>query len=148
MKKLIFNKIVLDEVLERIGCLIPLMPPLWGKMTAAQMLAHVNLSVLSGLGARKFKNKNNFFITLVLKPWLLNEKPFMKNAPTHPEFKITGERNFSEEKNQLVRSLQLAQQRGSDGPWADHPILGRLRGDEWGWYIYKHADHHLTQFGV
>jgi hypothetical protein len=148
VKKLIFDQAAFDEVLLRIDRLTPLTSPLWGKMMPAQMLAHVNLSVIAGLGSKKFKNKNNFFITYIMKPWLLNEKPFMKNAPTHPEFRITDERNFSEEKRQLMHSLKLAQQRGHDGPWADHPILGKLNSEEWGWYIYKHTSHHLSQFGV
>jgi len=30
----------------------------------------------------------------------------------------------------------------------DHPLFGALTATEWGKFSYRHADHHLRQFGV
>jgi hypothetical protein len=32
--------------------------------------------------------------------------------------------------------------------WADHPNFGRLSRQEWGFFCYRHFDHHFRQFGV
>ncbi len=35
-----------------------------------------------------------------------------------------------------------------DAPWPDHPIVGALSGRGWSRLQAKHAEYHLTQFGV
>lgn len=38
--------------------------------------------------------------------------------------------------------------RGPSGSWAEHPAFGNMSGKDYGALIYRHFNHHLTQFGV
>jgi hypothetical protein len=38
--------------------------------------------------------------------------------------------------------------RASDRDWPVHPIFGTLSPLAWGVLVYRHVDHHFTQFGV
>ena len=57
----------------------------WGKMNAAQMLAHCSNALETGAGVRSMKQA---FIGKILSPLVrkgvLGEKPFSKNSPTDP----------------------------------------------------------------
>jgi hypothetical protein len=35
-----------------------------------------------------------------------------------------------------------------NGPWPEHPILGKMRGVQHSKLHGKHVDHHLRQFGA
>ncbi|HEX6559122.1 MAG TPA: DUF1569 domain-containing protein, partial [Longimicrobiales bacterium] len=48
----------------------------------------------------------------------------------------------------LKELLREAAERGPNGQWAAHPAFGKLSGKDYGCLIYKHFNHHLTQFSV
>lgn len=147
----IFKADVAAGVISRIEKLSPSTAPLWGKMNAAQMLAHCNVTY-----ELVYENKHpapGFFLKLMLKtfvkPAVVTEKPYPKNSRTAPAFLITGEKDFEAEKKRLIAHIQHTQQLGEDHFDGKESIsFGRLTKTEWNNMFYKHLDHHLSQFGV
>ncbi len=147
----IFEKSVADEVIARINNLTPATQPGWGKMNVAQMLAHCNVTY-EMIYTDKHP-KPNFFMGLVLKMFVkkivTNEAPYKHNSPTAPAFLIVDERVFATEKERLINHIIKTQETGAaafDGKVSNS--FGKLNVTEWNNMMYKHLNHHLTQFGV
>lgn len=135
------------DCLQRIERLSAETQPEWGRMTAAQMLSHCAeiLEVSNGkplgnmpLVARLLKG--------FVRQMVVNDKPYPRNTKTHPQYRQTQDKDFEAEKRRLLEAMStFAASAGSDIP---HPLFGRMTAEEKGWAMYKHLDHHLTQFGV
>jgi len=139
-----------DSVLERLVLLQPGAARQWGKMGAAQMLAHCSIAMEMATGHEPRKQK---LIGKILGPFvkssLLGEKPFTKNSPTDPAFVVTDEKDFEAERDRLGRLVNVFCEAGPEKASAyTHSFLGRLEGEQWGVMMYKHLDHHLRQFGA
>ncbi len=122
----------------------------WGKMDAAQMLAHCSVALEAGTGDRPRKQ---VLIGRIFAPFmrssLLGEKPFGKNSPTDPTFVVTDARDFAREKDRLLGLVgRFCKGGAAEAGKRTHSFLGRMTGDEWGVMMYKHLDHHLRQFGA
>src|SRR3954471_3397313 len=102
-----------EAILRRLSALLPASRRQWGKMNAGQMLAHCAAALEGACGNRV---KKQAFIGRVLAPFVrgsvLGEKPFGKNAPTDPEFKITGERDFEAERARVAALVDRFCSRG------------------------------------
>jgi hypothetical protein len=152
MTKNIFDKAVTDEIIERIQKLQPTSKPEWGKMSADQMLAHCNVTYEYIYEPGKHKKPGalfKFMMKLFVKNAIVNEKPYKKNGPTGPDFKVTATKNFEEEKSRLIDYILQTQALGAehfDGK--ESHGFGALNKKEWNNMFYKHLDHHLRQFGV
>jgi hypothetical protein len=88
-------------------------------------------------------------LKLLIKPGVVNEKPYKKSSQTAPAFLMKGEKDFYKEKQRLIDYIQQTQALGSnhfEGK-ASHSF-GNLSATEWNNLLYKHLDHHLSQFGV
>ena len=147
----IFDREVTREVVGRIRGLTPDTPPEWGKMSVGQMLAHccVPYEMVFEDKHRKAGPIARFFMKTFVKPGVVGEKPYPKNAPTAPAFKITGERDFVRDRDRLVGYVERAAELGGDHfDGLESPSFGPLTRAEWNNLFYKHIDHHLTQFGV
>jgi hypothetical protein len=145
----LFDPATRISILDRLDALSEACGRHWGKMNAAQMLAHCAAALEVGTGDRKRKQ---VFIGKVfapfVKPALLGEKPFGKNSPTDPTFIVSDDRNFTREKQRLVSIVSRFCEGGpAEAGKHTHSFLGRITGDEWGVMMYKHLDHHLRQFG-
>lgn len=151
--KNIFEKSVTEEVIARIENLTPETQPQWGKMSVDQMLAHLCVTYefvyTDKHDATKAKGFKKFIIKLLAKNQVCGPKPYPKNGRTAPQFIITDEKVFSDEKIRLIDFMNKVQQEGEaafDGK--ESHSFGPLTKAEWNNMFYKHADHHLTQFGV
>jgi hypothetical protein len=148
----IFEKEITEQVISRIKTLTPASKPLWGKMNVGQMLAHLNISYRYVYEPEQFKPVPGFLkfiFKLMIKPMVVNEKPYKKNGRTAPDFIIIAEKDFLKERNELIAFLEKTQTLGIayfDGK-ASHSF-GNLNATEWNNLFYKHLDHHLRQFGV
>jgi hypothetical protein len=134
----------------RLAALSPGAVRQWGKMDAAQMLAHCSNALEVATGDRPLKRK---LIGRVFGPFvrssLLGEKPFSKDSPTDPSFIVRDSRDFAREKERLAGLVRRFCEAGpSEAGRREHSFLGRLSGDEWGVIMFKHLDHHLRQFGA
>ncbi len=146
----LFDSACRGSILERLAGLEPSAARQWGKMNAAQMLAHCSAALEVGTGDRPRKQALiGRLLGRFVRASLLGEKPFGKDSPTDPTFVMTGEKDFAAER---LRLAALVGRFGELGPGhagaQTHSFLGRLSGEEWGVLMHKHLDHHLRQFGA
>lgn len=146
-----FDPATVSELEARIAKLTPSTTPQWGKMTVDQMLAHCNVSydmaftdTYPKAGAVK-----RLLLNLFVKQAVVGPKPYKRNTPTAPEFRMAGAKEFARERDKLVAYVRRVQQEGARGfEGRESPSFGPLTAAEWSTLFYKHLDHHLTQFGV
>lgn len=145
----IFDPETQTEIKQRIEKINSTTKPAWGKMNSAQMFAHCVMGIQSPLGEFNptpppfiFRLLGPLFKSQVVKPGL-----FGKNSPTAKEFIIADERVFATEKNNLLGYIDKFSDPKSIKT-TRHSFFGNLTTEEWGKFMYKHLNHHLTQFGV
>jgi len=118
-------------------------------MDVTGMLKHLHLSTLMALGEMDVPSANKrAFHMFPLKHLLLYVVPFPKGAPTAPKLKPVDAASMEEERAALLELIERLGTGPSEGAGPAHPLFGPLTWREWGVVTYKHADHHLKQFGV
>lgn len=149
-KKSLYLPEVYQDCLERIAKLTNESKPQWGKMTAAQMLAHC-AEIQEVTNGKELQN-TPFIIKLfkgMIRNTVVNKKPYSKNTKTHPQYKQATEKDFDTEKKRLLEALnKFVSMTEEEAEQIQHPLFGKMTIEEKGWSVYKHLDHHLTQFGV
>lgn len=148
--KNLFEKDTLDEIVGRIDKLQPAAERQWGKMDAAQMMAHCSATMDMASGSL---NRPRVFIGRVIaplvKPIFTNEKQFSRNNPTDKALVVADARDFQRERETLKTKIRQFQEGGeahcSRHP---HPFFGSLTPQQWARGMYKHLDHHLRQFSA
>ena len=122
----------------------------WGKMTAAQAMAHCAVGFEMALGEQKAPRMLlGRLFGGIAKRSALNEKPLPKNSPTSPAFIITGDRDLPRECERLSVLIARFAAAGPAGCTTHpHAFFGPLTPREWAILMYKHTDHHLRQFGA
>jgi hypothetical protein len=148
--KSLFEQSTLTEITNRLNQLTPETKGLWGKMTVAQMLAHLKEAFKVPLSEtplpRMFMGR---LVGWMMKGLLHNNTPWKKSMPTAPEFVIKDDRNMADERKQLMNLIVQFHQKNAVGIGDKvHPFFGKLTAEQWGKSMYKHLNHHLTQFGV
>lgn len=147
----IFEAKTTETILSRLNNLTNATQPLWGKMNAAQMLAHLNVAydIDSGKIITETPALMKFMLKLFLKPTLINEKPYKKNSRTAPTFLISTEKDFESEKKRLIDNILESQNNGRayyEG--RESNSVGKMKANEWSNMYYKHIEHHFSQFGI
>jgi len=118
-------------------------------MDVTGMLKHLHLSALMALGEMEVPSSNKrVFRKFPLKHLLLYVVPFPKGAPTAPKLKPADAASMEEERAAVLELIERLGKGPSEGSGPAHPLFGPLTWREWGVVTYKHADHHLRQFGV
>ena len=146
----IYDKASNDAMIARINSLTPESKPLWGKMSAAQMLKHCKLA--SDVAFGKMDLKINFLMKFLGK--LLKKKVFYggdmgKNSPTAKEFIITENLDLETTKKELIANISRFSDEGKSSiQLLNHPFWGKMTYEDWDALMWKHLDHHLRQFGV
>jgi len=148
--KTIFSETDKNEIIQRVEKLTNESKALWGKMNVSQMLAHVNMGAQLSTGEAEVRILPISFIGQFLKKSIIHsERQFSKNSPTSPEIKVVDEKDFNKEKANLIAIVNRLYTNGQNGVKSEkHPFFGKMTKEEWGILGYKHADHHLRQFGV
>lgn len=139
-----------QQLTERINKLKPDTQRLWGTMDVAQMMAHCVVGVEMALSDIPLKrNFISYLFGKMAKKSIWSEKPFRRNLPTAPTFVIVGERQFEQEKQNLTQAIaKLSKEPESALAKRTHPFFGQMSGKDWDMLMYRHLDHHLSQFGV
>src|ERR1051326_6000736 len=148
--KSMFNQSDVNELLQRIDTIRPDSKPEWGRMNAAQMLAHSVTPLKVAVGDLKLERSlvGRLFGKMAKKK-LTGGKPFGRNLPTDKHFVFTDQRNFDEEKSALVSLIRRFAESGPDGITKEpHPFFGDMTPREWDALTWNHLDHHLRQFGA
>ena len=149
--KNLFEAAAVDEVKGRIAHLRPDSERLWGKMNAAQAVAHCAAGLELALGDRlPPRLLLGRIIGRIVKPMALgNDEPMRRNSPTVKGLVVSDERDLEAERKRLCGLIDRFAAAGP-GSCTTHPhsFFGRLTPQEWAVLMYKHLDHHLRQFGV
>lgn len=137
------------EIIDRVRSLSASSSGRWGSMSVSDMLRHLNLSARMALGELTVPSANKrAFQMFPLKHLILYVLPFPKGAPTAPELKPADVVSLEEERTAFLGLLDRLGTGPSDGSGPAHPLFGPMTWREWGVATYKHADHHLRQFGA
>lgn len=147
--KTIFDGPTRADIIRRIESLTDKSTPQWGKMNVHQMIKHCILADEHFQGKREHKRAfmGYVFGKMALKNILKKERPFKPGEPTSAQFlvKETGG-DLSSEKQQWI---DIVNDYGHFSRLSIiHFFFGRMTKDQIGQFVYKHADHHLRQFGV
>jgi len=124
--------------------------PRWGRMTAHQMVCHLNDSFGVGAGTR-YASPATSLLQRTLVKWvaLRTSLPWPHGVPTRPEIEQgnggTPPSDWERDRSRLVRWIAEFADCQNFGM---HPIFGEMSRREWLVWGYKHVDHHLRQFGV
>jgi hypothetical protein len=141
-----------QSVLQRLARLTPNSERRWGRMTAHQMICHLNDSFGLALGEKTASMATGFFQQTVMK-WgaLYLPMTWPKDLPTRPEMAQDGTgtppQQFEGDRAKLVRCIEQFCRLDGELATIQHPIFGLLTRVEWMRWGYLHADHHLRQFG-
>jgi hypothetical protein len=118
-------------------------------MNIFQMLKHCTLSEEMMQGKIKIKRVfiGRLIGPMILKKVLKDDKPFGKNSPTSSLIKTTKESGDTEtQKKEWINRIE--QYANYTNPEFIHPFFGPMTKEQIGLFAYKHADHHLRQFGA
>jgi len=149
--KSVFNPADVASLIERIEKLHPHSQPRWGRMNAAQMLAHCNVTY-EMVYDDKHTQPNIFlriFLRMFVKNTVVSEAPYQKNLQTAPAFIVQDDKNFVFERKRLIAYIQKTLKLGGSHFEGKKSLsFGVLTEVQWNNMLYKHLDHHLSQFGA
>lgn len=134
------------SIKRRLEGLTPATTRLWGKMSADQMLWHVNQALEMALGTYHSPTRVSPPLPRWLMKLVLLKFPWPKGAPTGPDFIARQEYDFSEQRSRTLRLVDDLTRKPLDDAWPENPVVGPLTGREWSHLMHKHIDHHLRQF--
>jgi hypothetical protein len=136
-----------QELAERLERLSPEAKPLWGKMSAPQMLAHIGDWMLMAQGELATAPKNRVLSFPPLKQLAIYWLPFPKGVLTAPELIRRRPLAWTVERAAVRQQLQSFEN-FNPAVWPEHPVFGEMTPRAWYVLGYRHMDHHLRQFGV
>ena len=149
--KNLFEPAAVLEITDRMAQLKPDSQRQWGKMSAAQMLAHCSAAIgmAEGKVAPPRMLLGRLLGPLAKKSLIANGQPMRRNSMTEKSVLVTDERDFMVERQRLRESIDRFAS-GGPGICTKHPhfFFGPLTPVEWAALMYQHLDHHLRQFGV
>lgn len=134
----------------RLSRLRPDTKPLWGKMDAGRMVAHCRQPLRVATGDLPLKRGwIGWLFGGMAKRKLLSGKPYGRNMPTHPLFKLAPTEPFDAELAALIAQVRRFAEVGEPIlVRTPHPFFGPLTPREWDELQACHLEHHLQQFGL
>src|SRR5260370_706836 len=149
--KNLFEAAKVEEVKERIARLRPDSQRQWGKMNAAQAVAHCSAGLEGAVGDRiPSRLLLGRILGRIVKPMALgNDAPMRRNSPTVKDLVVQDERDLGTERERLCGLIDRFAATGPKGCTTHpHSFFGRLTPEEGATSMYKHLDHHLRQLGA
>ena len=141
------------EILRRLRDVRPESVRRWGRMSAHQMVCHLNDSFRMMTGKRPVSSATGVVQQTIMK-WIALYGPLRwpSGIITRPELdqEIGGTRPaaFAADVAQLQTLVELVATQTKSFDRLAHPIFGRMSNAAWLRWAYLHTDHHLRQFGV
>lgn len=142
-----------SEILRRLRAVRPDSDRRWGRMSAHQMVCHLGDALRMAVGERPVRPATGLFQRTFVK-WiaLYLPLPWPPGIPTRPEIDQHGSGTRPAEFSADVAAVEallglLAAPTGARDR-RSHPIFGPMSRSAWLRWGYRHADHHLRQFGV
>lgn len=146
--KTIFDKETRDEFITRINSLTNKGAAQWGKMNVYQMIKHCSSREEMIQENHQFKRAfvGRIFGRIALRSVLKNDAPLRKNSPTIPELVMSGNGDIAAEKEKW--KSRINNYTNYPHSFYLHPFFGKMTKEQIGFFVYKHGDHHLRQFGA
>jgi len=125
----------------------------WGKMSAPQMICHLNDSFGAVMGLKAVSPATGLVQRTFMK-WgaLYFPLPWPRGVATRPEVEQgvggTPPGNFDDDRAELIARVERFCAARRDFEWHPHPIFGAMTDGQWMRWGYLHSDHHLRQFGA
>lgn len=137
------------SVRQRLERLTPDRPRKWGRMTAHQMVCHLTDGYRLSAGERTAAPAHNFFTRSVLKFVALHTPmAWPRGVKTVPEADQEQGGTKPEDWNRDLADLLSRVDVFTAVDGRSHAIFGPLTKNEWSVWGFRHADHHLRQFGL
>src|SRR5262245_68243 len=137
------------NICRRVEQLMPDAQAQWGRFNAAAMLAHLNDAMRMTIGDLEVPPKNMPLRYWPIKQLVIYALPFPKNAPTAPALlERCASADLRKEQDAFRALADRAAAKSATDRWPEHPAFGSMTYKAWGVLAYRHADHHLRQFGV
>lgn len=125
----------------------------WGKMNGQQMVEHFADMMRVANGRKSFPESLDAERIQKGYAWLLTDKPFRENTqnPFLSEDPLPVEHDTMQQAIEALRQelnyfFQVYE--ATPGLQVMNPVFGKLNFDEQVQLLYKHAQHHLKQFGL
>ena len=134
-----------EQILTRFEKFNETSPRQWGKMSHAQMLAHL-IDLFEVTFAERPVVERKGFMNSFLGRWLLSSMPLPKNSPTDPEYLKRPAGNFAEDKARVIGYIKRFAEPDKH-TFGISPWVGKMSPSQWAKSHYTHLDHHLRQFG-
>ncbi len=128
-------------------------PRKWGKMTVQQMIEHFSDSMRNASGRLHLAQMTPEENIAKMQAFLESEKPFKENTP-NPHMPDTPEPVKHATKQEAIDHLQneidhfFTAYEKEAGKKVLNPFFGTLSYEQQVQLLYKHAMHHLRQFGA
>jgi hypothetical protein len=135
-------------LLQRLEKLTDATPARWGRMNVAQMLRHVAENMRMAIGELPVKPRGPRILKTRIARFVFFRLPIPRGVPTAPELIAMDAAEFAAERARVRLLVNRYSELPRTGLGAEHPLFGLLTREEWACLQYKHADHHLRQFGV
>jgi DinB superfamily len=142
-----------EEILSRLENIHPTSLRRWGKMTAHQMIRHLNDGFELYMGRLSVRDPGFPYPSRILKfgsLWV--PIPWLRGFRTPPEIDQEGKSlapdEFERDVDELKRLVKEFSRTAKDFQRPSHPYLGKMSEAEWKRLGYLHTDHHLRQFGA
>ena len=148
MSKSIFHAAQRAEIQQRLARLAPERAPRWGKMNAPKMVMHLADALKMALGELPVKPRKTPLRFPVIKHLAIYVLPWPKGTPTAPELLARVPAAWTGEVVALSALVEKFSSRSAGDQWPPHPAFGKMSGRLWGALVYRHCDHHFTQFGI
>jgi hypothetical protein len=152
--KTLGNQIDRQALLARLNLVQPDSTRRWGRMTAHQMICHLNDSFKSVIGERELQGRKSNVLTRSVVRWIALYAPFKwpHGVPTMPENDQerggTPPEDFRRDQAELAAMIDRVASAQKDFQWGRHPLFDAMSERDWMRWGYLHVDHHLRQFGV
>ena len=149
-EKVDFLKKELIPLLQKVN---PATPPIWGKMNLQQMIEHFNAAVKIAAGTLQLPNTTESKDTEKMYAFLMSDKPFRENIKNpllsedpYPLRHHTIQAAIGDLQGALLEFFNVYEK--DPQKRVLNAFFGNLNYQEQVQLLYKHALHHLRQFGV
>jgi len=141
------------KLISHLQKLNPDTPPLWGKMNVRQMIEHMTDVLMSASGKIKLPIVTPADRLPKLQEFMMSEKPFKENTKSPvlgeepaPLKKHTKEAAIGKLQEEIIYFFEVFEK--DPALKTINPVFGELNFEMNIQLLYKHALHHLKQFGI
>lgn len=149
MGRSVFDEGALDDLLRRVDALTVDTLPGWGELDATRMLAHLREGCVMAKGDPDKSIRPQTLRQRLLAAIFIGPVPIPKGVEVPAKYLPPSAREeFESQRRGVHADLTAMCDAGTEVLRGIHPIFGPLSGAQWGRLVFKHAVHHLNQFGV